>query len=139
MIFSRQPECTLSKYGLFAWVNCTYVLISSSSMWSQFCKKYKQGSTELPIEGDDETAEIAAMPDMSSYVAKQSTIAANAFLSASHKKGCLQPVSNGGGSSSESSPTSSDMRSNSASHRTPRREKKERSALSVLDVLLGRD
>jgi hypothetical protein len=115
-------------------------------MWSRFCKNYKQGSTK---PGDDKIAGTAAMPDMSSYVAKQSTFAANAFLSTSHKKGRpppvseegRPPVSGEGGSSSESSATSSDSKKpDSAPHHVQRPVKNERSALSVLqDVLLGRD
>lgn len=124
---SRQPECTLSKYRFFAWVNCTYILVSSSSMWSQFCNKYKQDSIELSV------------PDMPSYIVKQSAAAANAFLSTSHKKGSQLPVSDGCGSSSRPSPTPSDSRSDSALHRTPGHSKNERPALRVLDILLGRD
>jgi hypothetical protein len=64
-------------------------MISSSYMWSRFCNKYKKGLTERPVEGDDKTTGIAATPNMSLYVAKQSAVAANAFLSAFHKKGSI--------------------------------------------------
>jgi hypothetical protein len=86
---------------------------------------------------------------MSSYITKQSAVAADAFLSASHKKGRVKQAIKGnlplvpeeGGPSSDSYATSSDSRSESISRcdQVLRPGKNDRSAMSVLqDVLLGR-
>ena len=85
---------------------------------------------------------------MSSYIMKQSTVAADAFLIASHKKGCVKQaikenlllVPEEGGPSSDLYATSSNSRFGSISRRdqVPRPGKNDLFAMSVLqDVLLG--
>lgn len=118
------------------------MLCHSLSMWSQFCRKYKQGQAEPPVGGDDKTAAggaTADIRDMTSYIEKQSAAAASAYLSAPHKnkdgikkpiKGSPLPAFSGGSPSS----TSSD----SVPYHVPKPVRNECSALSVLqDMLLG--
>ena len=56
MRFLQQLKCTLSKYMDFCGLTVLNMLICSSYMWSQFCKKYKKSQMEPPVEGDDQTA-----------------------------------------------------------------------------------
>ena len=89
--------------------------ICSSSMWSRFCKKYKQGQAEPPAEDDN-----AATPHKKRGIKRPT-------------EGSLPPASD---RDSLLSLTSSDPHSFHASKPV----KNERSALSVLQgVLLGHD
>jgi hypothetical protein len=115
------------------------MLIRSSDMWSQFYKKYKKSQMEPPVEGDDQTAAGIAGTDMSTYIAKQSTTVASAFLGTSHKKGGIKQPAEGGLPvvSKTSGPL---VFTSSGSRHVPRPAvRNECFALSVLqDVLLGR-
>jgi hypothetical protein len=125
------------------------MLIRSSYMWSQFCKKYKQVQAEPPVEGEVKTAAgIAGADTTSSYIAEQSAAAASAFLSASHKKGGVKPptegtlplTSKGGGPLVFPTPSASGSRHVPTRVANRRHVKNGRSALGLIqDVLLGRD
>jgi hypothetical protein len=71
------------------------MVIRSSSMWSNFCQKYKQDRVGPPVKCDDNTAVGVVDKDMSSYIARQSTAAANEFLTAPHKKGRIKKNTKG--------------------------------------------
>lgn len=68
-------------------------------MWSQFCKRYKQGLMEPSVDGEDKTALIVATLalNMLSYISRQSAVAANTFLSTLHKKGRFKQATKWGG------------------------------------------
>lgn len=117
------------------------MLFRSSSLWSQFRDKYKQGQTEPHVEGDDKMATGIVDADLPSYIAKQSAAAASAYLSGPHKKRRVRRPTEGDLALAKGEGGSSSVRMSSEPRldHVPKFVKNERSALSALqDTLLGR-